>query len=57
MAFGQVAYMLAQGILFAYWYEKSGSLLAPIIGHSLANMIQQGLIFAMVAAWGSPHFL
>jgi uncharacterized protein len=55
MAFGQVVYMLAQGILFAYWYEKSGSLLAPIIGHSLAGMIQQSLIFAMVAAWASPH--
>ncbi|HTW35256.1 MAG TPA: CPBP family intramembrane glutamic endopeptidase [Rhizomicrobium sp.] len=55
IAFGQVVYMFAQGILFAYWYEKSRSLVAPIIGHSLAGMIQQGLIFAMVAAWSSPH--
>ena len=54
MALGQIAYLFAQGILFAYWYEKSGSLLAPIIGHSLSRMIKLGLVFAMVAAW-SPH--
>lgn len=57
MALGQIAYIFLQGILFAYWYEKSQSLLAPIIGHSLINVIQQGLIFAMVAAWGSPNLV
>jgi membrane protease YdiL (CAAX protease family) len=57
MAFGQIAYLFVQGVLFAYWYEKSRSLLAPIVGHSLINVIEQSLIFAMVAAWSSPHLV
>ena len=51
MALGQIVYLFVQGVLFAYWYEKSRSLLAPIIGHSIVNVIEQLLIFAMVAVW------
>jgi uncharacterized protein len=31
-ASGQQIYAFALGILYAYWREKSGSLLAPIVG-------------------------
>jgi len=52
MAFGQLFYAFALGVLYAYWYEKSRSLLAPIIGHNVSNVVEYALIFAMVAAWG-----
>jgi membrane protease YdiL (CAAX protease family) len=55
MALGQLVYAFALGVLYAYWFEKSRSLLAPIVGHNVSNVVEQGLIFAMVAAWGSPH--
>jgi CAAX protease family protein len=57
MAFGQLLYAFVLGVLYAYWYEKSRSLLAPIIGHNMSNVTEYVLIFAMVAAWGSPHAL
>jgi uncharacterized protein len=51
MTLAQLAYLFVQGVFLAYWFEKSKSLLAPIVGHSVLNVAQQGLIFAMVAAW------
>lgn len=51
LALGQVAVAFAAGVVFAYWYEKSRSLLAPVIGHSVGGLVEQALIFAMVAAW------
>lgn len=49
MALGQQIYALALGILYAYWYEKSKSLVAPIIGHNVSDVTEYALIFAMVA--------
>ena len=37
IALGQQIYAFALGILYAYWREKSGSLLAPIIGHNVSD--------------------
>jgi uncharacterized protein len=37
IALGQHIYAFALGILYAYWREKSGSLLAPISGTATAN--------------------
>ncbi len=37
------------GIFFAIWFERSKSLLAPIVGHSVARLTEQALVFAMVA--------
>jgi hypothetical protein len=37
------------GVLFAYWFEKSKSLLAPIIGHNAAALTEQALFFVLVA--------
>lgn len=50
-AAGQQLYAFALAILYAYWYEKSGSLLAPIVGHNLGNTVEYVLAFGMVYAW------
>lgn len=55
MALAQVVYAFVQSLFLAYWFEKSGSLLAPIIGRGVTNLVERGALFAMVAAWGLPH--
>jgi membrane protease YdiL (CAAX protease family) len=55
MALAQVVYLFLQGLLLAYWLEKSGSLLAPIVGHGVTNLVERACLFAMVAAWAWPH--
>lgn len=50
-AAGQQVYAFALAVLYAYWYEKSGSVLAPIIGHNLGNTVEYALAFAMAYAW------
>ncbi len=50
-AAGQQLYAFALAILYAYWYEKSGSLVAPILGHNLGNTVEYILAFVMVYAW------
>lgn len=50
-ALGQQTYAFGLGILYAYWYEKSGSLLAPIIGHNLGDVVEYVLIFLMAWRW------
>jgi hypothetical protein len=52
MALGQMFYAFALGVFYAYWFEKSKSLLAPIIGHNVGDLVEYILIFAMVAASG-----
>ncbi len=39
------------GVLLAYWFEKSRSLWAPIVGHSMAELVKIALVFAMVQTW------
>lgn len=51
LAAGQQAYAFGLAILYAYWYEKSGSVLAPIIGHNAGNFLEYVLAFALTAAW------
>src|SRR5262249_18861077 len=51
MAFGQQVYAFALGILYAYWREKSGSLLAPIIGHNVSDRVEYVLMFLMTWLW------
>lgn len=55
MALAQILYLFAQGVLLAYWFEKSGSLLAPIVGRGVTNLIERLCVFAMVWAWAPPH--
>jgi len=51
MAFGQQFYAFALGVLYAYWFEKSKSLYAPIVGHNVSDVTEYAFIFAMVAMW------
>jgi len=51
LAFGQQIYGFGLGILYAYWREQSGSLLAPIIGHNMSDGVEYVLIFLMTWAW------
>jgi membrane protease YdiL (CAAX protease family) len=51
MATGQQAYAFGLAILYTYFYEKSDSLLAPIIAHNAGNVIEYALAFVMVALW------
>jgi uncharacterized protein len=50
-ALGQQMYGFALGILYAYWREKSGSLLAPIIGHNVSDGVEYALMFLMTRLW------
>ncbi len=51
IALGQQIYAFALGILYAYWREKSGSLLAPIVGHNVSDGVEYVLIFLMTWLW------
>ena len=51
IALGQQIYAFALGILYAYWREKSESLLAPIIGHNVGDGVEYVLMFIMTWAW------
>jgi membrane protease YdiL (CAAX protease family) len=51
VAFGQQLYAFALGVLYAYWLEKSKSVLAPIVGHNVSDVTEYALLFLMVAAW------
>ena len=50
-ALGQTIYAFALGVFYAYWFEKSKSLLAPVIGHNISDVVEYILIFGMVSAW------
>ena len=49
LALGQQAYAFALGVLYAYWLEKSQSVLAPIIGHNVSDVTEYVLLFAWVS--------
>jgi len=51
VALGQQVYAFALGVLYAYWFEKSKSIVAPIVGHNLSNLTEYILLFAMIATW------
>jgi len=51
LALGQQIYAFALGILYAYWREKSGSLLAPILGHNMSDGVEYVLMFLMTWVW------
>jgi hypothetical protein len=49
LALGQQVYAFALGVLYAYWLEKSGSIVAPIIGHNVSDVSEYALVFAWIA--------
>ncbi|HWA90146.1 MAG TPA: CPBP family intramembrane glutamic endopeptidase [Rhizomicrobium sp.] len=51
IALAQQFYAFALGVLYAYWLEKSRSILAPVVGHNVGDFVEQALLFLMVAYW------
>jgi CAAX protease family protein len=49
-ALGQQFYAFALGVLYAYWLEKSQSIVAPIIGHNVSDLVEYLILFAWTAA-------
>ena len=54
-ALGQQIYAFVLGVLYAYWLEKSRSVLAPAVGHNVSDVTEYALLFLMVALWPSTH--
>jgi len=50
-AFGQQIYAFALGVLYAYWFEKSKSVAAPIVGHNVSDVTEYAICFALIALW------
>jgi len=50
-ALSQQAYAFALGVLYAYWLEKSKSVVAPIIGHNLSDVIEYLILFVWLGAF------
>jgi membrane protease YdiL (CAAX protease family) len=48
---GQQLYAFALGVLYAYWFEKSRSVVAPIIGHNVSDVVEYAICFALIAMW------
>lgn len=48
LALGQQIYAFALGVLYAYWLEKSRSVVAPIIGHNLSDLVEYLILFAWI---------
>lgn len=49
-ALGQQVYAFALGVLYAYWLEKSRSIVAPMIGHNFSDVVEQILVFLWIVA-------
>jgi uncharacterized protein len=52
-ALGQQIYAFALGVLYAYWLEKSRSVLASSIGHNVGDVFESILAFAWLGIWPS----
>ena len=49
-ALGQQIYAFALGVLYAYWLEKSKSVVAPIVGHNVSDVVEYLILFAWIGA-------
>ena len=49
MALGQQIYAFMLGVLYAYWLEKSRSVVAPIVGHNVGNGVEYAIVFLWIA--------
>lgn len=48
---GQQIYAFALGVLYAYWFEKSRSVVAPIIGHNVSDVVEYTICFTLIELW------
>jgi uncharacterized protein len=53
LALGQQFYAFALGVLYAYWLEKSRSIVAASIGHNVGDVVEYLIAFAWL---GITHF-
>jgi len=51
IALAQQFYAFALGILYAYWREKSSSLVASIVGHNVSDGVEYSLMFLLKWVW------
>ena len=51
LAAAQQAYAFLWGIAYAYWREKSGSLLPSIVGHNVGNFVADVLTYLVPWLW------
>ena len=49
LALGQQVYAFLLGVLYAYWLEKSRSVVAPIIGHNVSDGVEYLIMYAWIA--------
>jgi membrane protease YdiL (CAAX protease family) len=52
LALGQQLYAFVFGVLYAYWLEKSRSIVAPIIGHNVGDVVETAIVAVWVALAG-----
>jgi hypothetical protein len=50
-ALGQQFYAFALGVLYAYWLEKSKSVVAPIVGHNVSDVVEYLILFVWLGAF------
>jgi uncharacterized protein len=50
-ALAQQFYAIALGILYAYWREKSGSLIAAIVGHNVSDGVELSIVLFLEWLW------
>jgi hypothetical protein len=56
VALGQQVYAFALGVLYAWMRERSGSLLAPIVFHSVSDFVEDAVVFALaILLPHAPH--
>jgi membrane protease YdiL (CAAX protease family) len=46
---GQQLYAVALGVIYAYLYERTGSLVAPIVTHNVSDGVELALEFVLTA--------
>jgi uncharacterized protein len=49
-ALAQQFYAFALGVLYAYWLEKSRSIVAPIVGHNVSDGVEYLILFAWLGS-------
>jgi membrane protease YdiL (CAAX protease family) len=52
VALGQQVYAFMLGVLYAYWLEKSRSVVAPIVGHNVSDGVEYAIVFLWIALLG-----
>jgi hypothetical protein len=57
-ASGQQIYAFVWAVIYAYWFEKSPSLLPSIVGHNVGNFVEDAIVLlagmALVTGWPQP---